>query len=232
MTKSDKIKWGPAIDVKVVRDRPDWLKASEICAIKDRGTWTGECGRFKASEWRWHEYITQIKLLVDHAYYTVQKYNEMNGTSFTYWGGQGDKPVDYDGGRVVLRVGSTIPSPISWSHPCHPWMKGVNGKGDVIGYTRKVEPVTKNNTEEAIPQWALDEAKTRLNEEVGWHLYTAESSAPKILARMIVKYEQPPVDPDEEALKRILKTICVVKEHCGGNWHSALAQYKKEIGRG
>lgn len=229
MTKSDKIKWGPAIDVKVVRERPDWLKASEICAIKDRGTWLDEGGTCKASEWYWHEDITQIKLLVDHAYYTVQKYNEMNGTSFTYWGGQGDKPVDYDGGRVVLRDGSTTCCPASWSHP---WRGGSNGKGDVIGYTRKVEPVTKNNTEEAIPQWALDEAKTRLNEEVGWHLYTAESSAPKILARMIVKYEQPPVDPDEEALKRILKTICVVKEHCGGNWHSALAQYKKEIGRG
>ena len=193
--------------------------------------------------WSWHEDITQIKLMVDHDYYTLQKYNEMYGTSFTYWGGQKEKPDDWDGIAVVLRNGSTIPSPISWSsnfsgspiswsHPCHPWMKGVNGKGDVIGYTRKVEPVTKNNTEEAIPQWALDEAKTRLNEEVGWHLYTAESSAPKILARMIVKLKQPPVDPDEEALKRILKTVCVVKEHCGGNWHSALAQYKKEIGRG
>lgn len=229
MTKSDKIEWGPAIDVKVVRDRPDWLKASEICAIKDRGTWTGECGRFKASEWSWHKDVAQIKLLADHAYYTVQKYNEMNGTSFTYWGGQGYKPADWIGDSTLMRNGKTNPSPVSWSHP---WTEGCSDHADVIGYTRKVEPVTKNNTEEAIPQWALDEAKTRLNEEVSWNLYTGESSATKILARMIAKHEKPPIDPDEEAVKRILRAVFPHTLFSLGDIAGGVAQYKKEIGRG
>ena len=56
-------------------------------------------------------------------------------------------------------------------------------------------------TDEAIPQWALDEAKERLNAEVGSPLYKDENDATKVLARMIVKHEKPPVDPDEEAVR-------------------------------
>jgi len=136
--------WGAVIDIEVVRERPDWLKASDICDIKDRGVWTGGCGRFKASEWFWHKDVTQIKLLADHAYYSVQDYNKEHGTSYTYWGGQGDKPADWDGSDVVLRNGKTVPSPVSWSHP---WGGHGDEEFDVIGYTRKADDLKDFLTE-------------------------------------------------------------------------------------
>jgi len=149
--KADKAEpvWGAAIDVEVVRERPDWLKASDICDIKDRGVWTGGCGRFKASEWFWHKDVTQIKLLADHAYYAVQEYNKEHGTSFVYWGGQGDKPDDWDRVRVVLRSGGTVRRPSNWSHP---WMEGSDGEFDVIGYTRKVEEA-RDDLKDFLTEW-------------------------------------------------------------------------------
>ena len=87
-------------------------------------------------------------------------------------------------------------------------------------------------TDENIPLWARQRAVKMLNDQARNNWYSEYDDPVTVLARMIAKHEKPPVDPDEEALKRILKTVCVVKEHCGGNWHSALAQYKKEIGRG
>ena len=141
--------WGAAIDVEVVRERPGWVKASDICDIKDRGVWTGGCGRFKASEWFWHKDVTQIKLLAGHAYYAVQEYNKEHGTSYTYWGGQGDKPTDWDGSDVVLRNGKTIPSPISWSHP---WGEGAEEEFDVIGYTRKAEEA-RDDLKDFLTEW-------------------------------------------------------------------------------
>lgn len=85
-------------------------------------------------------------------------------------------------------------------------------------------------TEEEIPQWALEEAMKRLNEEIGWSCYKIVSSPTKVLARMIAKHEKPPVDPDEEVLRRILKAgdAYILGAE---NWQSAVAQYKKEIGR-
>ena len=141
--------WGAAIDVEVVRERPDWLKDSDICAIKDRDSWVGESSVFNAVKWFWSKGITQIKLLADHAYYTVQAYNKEHGTSYTYWGGQGEKPDDWDGGDVVLRNGSTVRRPASWSHL---WREGDNGEYDVIGYTRKVEEA-RDDLKDFLTEW-------------------------------------------------------------------------------
>ena len=84
--------------------------------------------------------------------------------------------------------------------------------------------------DDAIPQWALDEAMKRLNEQVGCFLYSDENRATKVLARMIAKHEKPPVDPDEEAVWRILGCVLgFVRDD--KLFRAALAQYKKEIGR-
>ena len=138
--KADPV-WGAAIDVD---GRPDWLKDTDICAIKDRGIWTSAFGRSKASEWFWYKGVTQIKLLAGHAYYAVQAHNEEHGTSFVYWGGQGDTPDDWDGVRVMLRNGTTIRTPTSWSHP---WREDCSECADVIGYTRKTDDLKDFLTE-------------------------------------------------------------------------------------
>ena len=85
-------------------------------------------------------------------------------------------------------------------------------------------------TDEAIPQWALDEAKERLNAEVGSPLYKDENDATKVLARMIVKHEKPPVDPDEQVVMRVLWAAFPHVLICSEAKARALAQYKKEIG--
>ena len=79
-----------------------------------------------------------------------------------------------------------------------------------------------------IPQWALDEAHKRLMAEGHW--FASTSHAIKMLARMIVKYEKSPVDPDEEAVKRILGCVLMIVRN-DELFRAALAQYKKEIGR-
>ena len=146
LAENDYPVWGAAIDVN---GRPDWLKDTDVCDIKDRGVWTGSCGRFKASEWFWHKDVTQIKLLADHAYYAVQAHNKKHGTSFVYWGDQGDTPDDYDGGRVLLRSGVTTISPRRWIH--YP-VDGYAPAGDIIGYTRKVEEA-RDDLKDFLTEW-------------------------------------------------------------------------------
>ena len=84
-------------------------------------------------------------------------------------------------------------------------------------------------TDDAIPQWALEEAHKRLTAEGHW--FEPTNHAIKVLARMIVKHEKPPVDPDEVAVKRILSFVLMFV-HNDELFRDALAQYKKEIGRG
>jgi hypothetical protein len=144
--------WGPVIDIDL---KPDWLKDTDVCAINQGGAWLGQSGVGTASAWNWFTNIKQIKLLADHAYYTVQRHNDRIGASFTYWGGQGDKPVDYDGGRVLLRTGTTVNNSddgASWSHP---WREGRSGGGDIIGYTRKTLGLTPPSEAPVEPYGAL-----------------------------------------------------------------------------
>lgn len=84
-------------------------------------------------------------------------------------------------------------------------------------------------TDDAIPQWALDEAVKQMNVGRPLH-YVYGMHCTRVLARMIVKYEKPPVDPDEEALKRILGCVLMIVRN-DELFRAALAQYKKEIGR-
>ncbi len=83
--------------------------------------------------------------------------------------------------------------------------------------------------DDAIPQWALNEAHKRLMADGHW--FDPTNYAVKVLARLIAKHEQPPVDPDEEAVMRVLWSAfphaAIHSEHKA----RALAQYKKEIGR-
>lgn len=92
--------------------------------------------------------------------------------------------------------------------------------------------ITEN---ESPPQWALDEAVKRLNEAVGREFYEPADVAVLVLARHIAKHEQPPVDPDAEALRRIFRVWDAywTEERLRDNrqFTAALAQYKKEIGR-
>ena len=133
--------WGPEIDID---RKPDWLKDTDVCAINQGFVWLGESAAFNAAGWYWSKGITQIKLLADHAYYAVQAYNKEHGTSYTYWGGQGDKPADWDGDSTLMRDGRTNPSPVSWSHP---WTEGCSEHSDVIGYTRKTDDLKDFLTE-------------------------------------------------------------------------------------
>lgn len=155
--KADPV-WGAAIDVD---GRPDWLKDTDICAINRGGAWFGQSTKCKAGHWNWRKdikQIEQIKLLADHAYYAVQAHNKACGTSYTYWGGQGDTPCDWDGGCVLLRSGvTTTRSPWRWIYPTD----GYAPAGDIIGYTRKTDDL-----KDFLTEW-LD-AATGKNEKPSW----------------------------------------------------------------
>jgi len=84
-----------------------------------------------------------------------------------------------------------------------------------------------------IPEWALKEAVARLNESINDIPYRYPENARfhqvKVVARLIAKYEPAPVDPDVEALKRVLAAYgYAVTSYCQ-YWDRAFAQYKKEI---
>ena len=90
-------------------------------------------------------------------------------------------------------------------------------------------------------EYARDVAAKRLGYRAGWgfvrnfnrahigYIATVE------LAKSIAQYEQPPVDPDEEALLRILKAygaVCAddgISEARDADWPAALAQFKREL---
>ena len=81
-------------------------------------------------------------------------------------------------------------------------------------------------------QWAIDRAREMADAEMKTHRVANWSLAcSDAFARYIEKYEQPPADPDEEALANILRIVGAEKWTCGGAWGRALAQYKREIGR-
>lgn len=82
-----------------------------------------------------------------------------------------------------------------------------------------------------IPEWALKEAVARLNAEGDYGTYAYPQDADlwptRAVARLIAKYEQPPVDPYVAALKRVLKQWSCAPG--GRYWECTLAQFKKEI---
>ena len=78
-----------------------------------------------------------------------------------------------------------------------------------------------------IPEWALKEAVAQLNANGGDYL--KHGMAAKTVARLIAKYEQPPVDLDAEALLRVLTAWGRYLPEDSHSWDCALAQFKKEI---
>ena len=80
-----------------------------------------------------------------------------------------------------------------------------------------------------IPEWALKEAVARLNAEDAGYSYPkdAKMHQVKTVARLIAKYEQPPVDSDVAALERVLDAFGFQGRSVW--WGKALAQFKAEI---
>jgi hypothetical protein len=95
-------------------------------------------------------------------------------------------------------------------------------------------------TEELPPIWALDKAAKAANYGC-WSDFNmiAHSLARHSIiahARTIAQYEQPPVDPDEEALLRVIDVWMAIPGHdddwrTSRDWPATLAQFKKELGR-
>lgn len=88
------------------------------------------------------------------------------------------------------------------------------------------------------PDWVLIEAAKRS----GWHGLGPQTLAARYgsygafaaLCDMILKHEKPPVDPDVEALIRVLTKWHGQRDHDFADWAdfpATLAQFKRELGR-
>lgn len=81
-----------------------------------------------------------------------------------------------------------------------------------------------------IPDWAGKRACELLNAEEPFHPYLwprdVVSSAVAALAKLVMQHEQPPVDPDEEAVKRIFAAWGP-----DADWGEAFASYPDDFAR-
>ena len=94
---------------------------------------------------------------------------------------------------------------------------------------------------DTIPDWAGKRACELLNAEEPFHPYCwprdAAATAVMAIAKLVMHLEQPPVDPDEEAVKRIIAAYFnneVEDVFWGAKIHlaRAVSQYKQEKGNG
>jgi len=92
-----------------------------------------------------------------------------------------------------------------------------------------------------IPDWAGKRACELLRAECGKHSFwqwpaDRDNKALITVAKLVMQHEQPPADPDEEAVKRILAAhIHLDPETLSWNNEgvaAAVAQYKKERSNG
>jgi len=90
-----------------------------------------------------------------------------------------------------------------------------------------------------IPDWAGKRACELLNEQSAnkdhWRFTAhAEYAAVRAVAKLVMQHEQPPADPDVEAVKRIADEMCFCADaHAYFSLHPdrlarAVAQYKQE----
>lgn len=86
---------------------------------------------------------------------------------------------------------------------------------------------------DTIPDWAGKRACELLNAEptVSDWLWPRDCklSPVKAIAKLVMQHEQPPVDPDEEALERVFRAAEILPEHipyC--TFKRAVSQYKQE----
>lgn len=98
---------------------------------------------------------------------------------------------------------------------------------------------------DTIPDWAGKRACELLNDEArqkglasGWNWSDDGPRYPvTTVAKLVMQHEQPPVDPDEEAVKRILmKWNDTLSDEILREYHvdfaRAVSQYKQEKGNG
>ena len=91
--------------------------------------------------------------------------------------------------------------------------------------------------DELPPIWALDKAAKAAGWHDGWQTVMHGITQASIIAhaRTIAQYEQPPVDEDEEALKRVLDAYFGAVGRSTDDWYpphsvkDALAQFKREL---
>ena len=90
-----------------------------------------------------------------------------------------------------------------------------------------------------IPDWAGKRACELLNAEVGiltwnWPINAAHHCVITV-AKLVMQHEQPPADPDEEAVKRIMAAWFddeIFGQGCIENLARAVSQYKQEKANG
>lgn len=89
-----------------------------------------------------------------------------------------------------------------------------------------------------IPDWAGKRACELLNAEyvaVSYYQWPRDKGCRHVtaLAKLVMQHEQPPVDPDEEAVKRILEAADIdVGNMLSWNLARTVSQYKQEKGNG
>jgi len=94
-----------------------------------------------------------------------------------------------------------------------------------------------------IPDWAGKRACELLNIECGYTRYTWPEARPDLgvrtVAKLVMQHEQPPIDPDVEAVKRIIRAWYGFSDNIRtnpyyepGSYERAVAQYKQERSNG
>lgn len=88
-----------------------------------------------------------------------------------------------------------------------------------------------------IPDWAGKRACELLNADYGVDYYTWPCdlgiNSVRTVAKLVMQHETKPVDPDEEAVKRILEAADVdIDDMLSWNLARAVSQYKQEKGNG
>lgn len=87
-----------------------------------------------------------------------------------------------------------------------------------------------------IPDWAGKRACELLNAEEPFHPYCwprdASAVSVTVVAKLVMQLEQPPIDPDEEAVKRILEAAYGEDPLYGPAFARAVSQYKQEKANG
>ena len=94
---------------------------------------------------------------------------------------------------------------------------------------------------DTIPDWAGKRACELLNADFGGRIYAWPRDEGRLevrtVAKLVMQHEQPPVDPDEEAVKRVIAAYFnneVEEVFWGATTHlaRAVSQYKQEKGNG
>lgn len=120
------IKWGDPIECNGVR--PDWLRGHVPFEWSQDGVDFTPSALGDPEGYDWSE-LTAFRLPADHPAYVAL------ARGFTPWGGGESAPDDWDGGAVLLRLGSELFC--GYTNP--PYWEDRGTEGSVIGYRKRVE---------------------------------------------------------------------------------------------